>query len=773
MVQVTYTDKRSFSISIPSELTEGKRRLTKEEIEILEKNQNTSDDPSWQNFYVDAECFDASLIRDSSFSGFIVLGKLRRAMLKYHDLELEEGIYNSKLINAVTGDDNAIRNVAYFENYRLGKNVMLFNIQEMSCTSHSKFGEGILKKNEPEENRIWIGVANENGGREVLPFKSMITADAYLWSRYREDAALMKRFVELTEKGACCEGATYGIVKNNAVIKNTTLLKDAEIGECAYIKGAFKLKNITVLSSEAEPSQIGEGVEMVNGIMGSGSRVFYQAVAVRFVIGKNCQLKYGARLLNSVLGDNSTVSCCEILNNLIFPFHEQHHNSSFLIASTIMGQSNIASGATIGSNHNSRSPDGELVASRGFWPSLSSDFKHNSRFASFVLIAKGSYQYELDIPYPFSLVALGENGDRSVRIFPAWWFMYDMFALVRNRYKFKKRDKRVVPVQHIETDPFAPDTMQEIMTALDRIVRLTAEERIRLCGQRGAHCSRSPTDAKEGADARMHGKSDDCGDGENSGGYRPSADAPGANGCIDGDNGTREDDTDKERLAEAKAFFEKNPDADFTLADAQCQKKYGATIFRPAYAYHQYRKIIKYFAAKTIIEYCDENGIASVSPAVLAEIARHPLYTEWLNAGGQIIPLEKIDELREKVKGGEIASWDEVHAFYDACEASYLADKTRYALYLLECIYGVPFERCSAEQYRNLVESVAAVSNDMYELSVSSREKDYTDYYRKMTYRNRKEMDAVLGTIDDDDFLRMLKDDTEKFNKKLRRVFTV
>jgi len=746
MVQVTYTDKRSFSV--PVELTAGKRRLTQEEIEALEKNHNTSDDPSWQNFYVDAECFDTSLIRGSSFSGFIVLGKLRRAMLKYHDLELESGIYNSKLINAVTGDDNAIRNVAYFENYRLGKNVMLFNIQEMSCTLHSKFGEGILKKDEPEENRIWIGVANENGGREVLPFKSMIPADAYLWSRYREDAALMKRFVELTEREGAGEEATYGIIKNNAVIKNTTLLKDVEIGECAYIKGAFKLKNITVLSSAAEPSQIGEGVEMVNGIMGSGSRVFYQAVAVRFVIGKNCQLKYGARLLNSVLGDNSTVSCCEILNNLIFSFHEQHHNSSFLIASTIMGQSNIASGATIGSNHNSRSPDGELVASRGFWPSLSSDFKHNSRFASFVLVAKGSYQYELDIPYPFSLVALGENGDRSVRIFPAWWFMYDMFALVRNRYKFKKRDKRVVPVQHIETDPFAPDTMQEIMTALDRIVRLKAEER--------THSSER-TDTKEEAEDG----------GVNGGGDHSSADGHGADG------GVARGVIEAARIEEAKAFFEKNPGADFTLSDAQCQKKYGATIFRPAYAYHQYRKIIKYFAAKTIIEYCDENDIASVSPAVLAEIARYPLYTEWLNAGGQIIPLEKIDELREKVKGGEIASWDEVHRFYDACAVSYLTDKTRYALYLLECVYGIPFERCTDAQYRNLVESVAAVSNDMYALSVSSREKDYTDYYRKMTYRNREEMDAVLGTIDRDDFLTMLKDDTERFNKKLRRVFRV
>jgi len=64
---------------------------------------------------------------------------------------------------------------------------------------------------------------------------------------------------------------------------------------------------MTILSSEEEPSQIGEGVELVNGIVGYGSRIFYQAVGIRFVLGRNCQLKYGARLINSVLGDNSTV----------------------------------------------------------------------------------------------------------------------------------------------------------------------------------------------------------------------------------------------------------------------------------------------------------------------------------------------------------------------------------------------------------------------------------------------------------------------------------
>ena len=92
-----------------------------------------------------------------------------------------------------------------------------------------------------------------------------------------------------------------------------------KIGPACYIKGANKLKNLTINSSEDEPTQIGEGVELVNGIVGLGCHVFYGCKAVRFVMGNNSNLKYGARLIHSYLGDNSTVSCCELLNNLIFP----------------------------------------------------------------------------------------------------------------------------------------------------------------------------------------------------------------------------------------------------------------------------------------------------------------------------------------------------------------------------------------------------------------------------------------------------------------------
>ena len=707
-------------VTVPAELLKNKRHLTPAEIEVLEKNLNHNDDPSWSNFYVDdsEDGFDPSLIHLSFFSGYIILGKVQNLVLKYNDLRLQCGIRRSKISNVVTGDLCVIRNVFYLDNYRLGDRVILFNINEMSCTNHAKFGNGLLKKNEPEEHRIWIGVANENEGRKILPFEELIPGDAYLWSHYRDDPELLKRFVELTESGTSRELDTFGTVGNDAVIKNVSIIKDAKIGVAAYIKGAFKLKNITVLSSEEETSQIGEGVEMVNGIMGYGCKVFYQAIAVRFVLGRNCQVKYGARVLNSVLGDNSTVSCCEILNNLIYPFHEQHHNSSFLIATTVMGQSNIAAGATIGSNHNSRSPDGEIFAKRGFWPGLCSDFKHNSRFASFVLVSKGSYQYELDIPYPFALVAPGNNGSPKISIIPAWWFMYDMFAITRNKDKFLKRDKRVKKIQVIETDPLAPDTMQEVMSALDRIIGLTV-------------------------------------------GYLKSTD----NEYMEGKN------TAEEQYQAAKDFLHQNAEAEFTLEDPICQKKFGAVIYKPVQAYKMYRKIVKYFATRTLMSFCQDLNQEMLTLDLVERIRKLPLYTEWENVGGQIIPSDKVRELFEAIKNGTVNNWDAVHQFYKLCDCAYEQYKVRYALYLLEQLYSRPIEEFSVDLYRNITDDVSIVAYDIYNASLKSREKDYTDYYRNMVYRSEKEMDEVIGPLEDNSFLLKLRADTAEFTTKIREIF--
>jgi hypothetical protein len=441
------------------------RLLDAQEIEILVKNANTAE--NWNEILV-TDRFNPELIVNCDFLGRVHIGNLTPQYIEYHDLRLPVGIRNSTIMSCVIGNDVAIRDVHYLAHYKIGDNCMVFNVDEMLCTDHAKFGNGIVKEGENEDVRIWLEVSNENDGRKILPFESLIPADAYLWSKYRAEDALMRRLVEITESGFSKKRGFFGEVGEKTVIKDCRIIKDVKIGTHAYIKGANKLKNLTILSSKEEHSQIGEGTELVNGIVGYGSRIFYEAKAIRFVTGRNTQLKYGARLLNSVLGDNSTVSCCELLNNLIFPFHEQHHNNSFLIATTILGQSNIAAGATIGSNHNSRAPDGEIIAGRGFWPGLCSNFKHNSRFSSYTLVAKGSYGYELNILYPFSLVYL-KNRDDQVHVSPAYWFIHNMYAMARNTWKFKKRDARVIKVQNIEVDYLAPDTVQEILFAMDRL----------------------------------------------------------------------------------------------------------------------------------------------------------------------------------------------------------------------------------------------------------------------------------------------------------------
>ena len=59
----------------------------------------------------------------------------------------------------------------------------------------------------------------------------------------------------------------------------------------------------------------------------------------------------------------------------------------------------------------------------------------------------------------------------------------------------------------------------------------------------------------------------------------------------------------------------------------------------------------------------------------------------------------------------------------------------------------------------------------MYESSVSSREKDYSDYFRTITYKNEEEMLEVVGRLEENSFLKELKEDTEAFNQKLEDIF--
>lgn len=405
------------------------RNLTRSEIEQLERAGNYAE--NWSAVKV-ADPFCAECLRNNTFDGDVCLGAIERNKVTHGDLTLREGIFDSTLSNTVVGNHPAIHHVRMLSGYTLGDSVLIFNVEEMTCTADP-------------HTVAWLEPMNENGGRRLLPFSGMTIGDAYLWARYRGHKVLLDKLEQFTYDVLGTPQGRYG-----------------KVGDCCVIKNTKTLHNVTVRSSAADPSCVDGCIVLSDGVVGYGCTLEYGIIAVRFLLGEHVHLEFGLRLNDTVVGDNSTLARCEVGNSIIFPAHEQHHNNSFLIAGLIMGQSNIAAGGTIGSNHNSRTADNELAAGRGFWPGLCCSFKHSSRFASYCLLAKADYPSELDITLPFALVNNNVAKDQ-LEVMPAYWWMYNMYAMDRNSKKFAKRDKRVVKAQHIEFDNLAPDTAEEIL----------------------------------------------------------------------------------------------------------------------------------------------------------------------------------------------------------------------------------------------------------------------------------------------------------------------
>lgn len=687
------------------------RHLRAEEIEALVKNGNTCDD--WNEFWV-ADPFNPHQIKNSKFVGMVRIARLENVVLEYHELQTPAGITNSLIISCDIGRNSAIHGVEYLAHYIIGDNVILLNVGEMQTTNHAKFGNGIVKDGEDEDVRIWLDLINEGGGRAVMPFDGMIAADAFIWAKYRDDEALVKKLGEITQKQFDSRRGYYGTVGDACVIKNCRIIKDVKIGPACYIKGANKLKNLTINSSEDEPSQIGEGVELVNGIIGSGCHIFYGCKAVRFVMGNNSNLKYGARLIHSYLGDNSTVSCCELLHNLIFPAHEQHHNNSFLTASLVLGQSNIAAGATIGSNHNSRANDGEVQAGRGFWPGLCVTLKHYCRFASFTLLAKGDYAAELDIPLPFSLIANDLSRDRLL-VMPAFWWMYNMYALARNTWKFSARDTRKTKTQPIEFDSLAPDTAEEIFTALELLELWTGKAALRAKGR--------SDDSISAEQARAAGKE-----------------------LL----GKPQDST-----AELEVLGENMEDSDRPVV-----------ILKPYRAYQAYRQMLHYYAVKNLLDHMKANGDATRES--MAKALGGTRERRWVNLGGQLAPEADVVGLLEDIKKGKLANWPAIHQRYAQMWQEYPRQKQAHALAVLLDLLGA--KKLSQELWDAALDEGLRIQEYIRDQVYVSRKKDYEDPFRQSTFRNAAEMKAVVGTAEDNSFVKQVRKDTEAFAELVEAV---
>jgi len=605
------------------------RSLTDSEIASLQSFGNRADD--WSLVLV-SEPFTPDTIRNNLFMGHVTLGAMQQGYVHDGDLHLPEGIYGCMISNSTIGNHCTLHNVRMLSGYTLGDHCLLFNIDEMTATL-------------PDEHNDypWIEPMNECGGRRIMPFAGMTIGDAYLWAKYRDHAKMVQRLESMTRRHLATAEGHYGHVGSHCVIKNTRTIH-----------------NVAIRSDQQTPTRIEDCVVLTDGVVGFGCHCEYGCMVARFLLGENVHLEFGVRINDTVVGDNSTIARCEVGNNIIFPAHEQHHNNSFLIASLVMGQSNLAAGCTVGSNHNGRTADNEIVAGRGFWPGLCTSLKHSSSFASYCLLAKGAYPSELSITLPFALVSNNVSRNR-LEVMPAYWWMYNMYALNRNITKFAKRDKRQHKAQHVVFTPFAPDTAEEIVNGRMLIKYWTEQAYLK---------------------------------------------------------------------------FDKEQSKVEVLAYGMEKGKRPVLVLKAKEGYEAYEQMLIYYAMSVLA------GEDMNAPLPDADLGTGERERDWVNLGGQLVTQQQLDSLMLDIEQGRVGTWQQVHDRYNQWWQDYDNQCRRHAYHIL-CHLDM-CQSISADQWRQYLQRYATIRQYVADQVRITRQKDETNPFRRMTYRNDAEMAAVL-----------------------------
>ena len=124
-------------------------------------------------------------------------------------------------------------------------------------------------------------------------------------------------------------------------------------------------------------------------------------------------------------------------------------------------------------------------------------------------------------------------------------------------------------------------------------------------------------------------------------------------------------------------------------------------------------------------------------------------YRNWDNIGGQLIPEQVLAELIRNVIEKRISSWEQLHEAYDAAWKEYPEQRTGHALRCLLYSYGRKSEELTPAFVRQVLQESVEIAKELLDRAYESRKKDYTNPFRRATFRNPEEMEAVWGKLED------------------------
>ncbi|HON09802.1 MAG TPA: DUF4954 family protein [Chitinispirillaceae bacterium] len=441
------------------------RSLTPEEIKVLVSQGNRASD--WNEIRV-SDGFIPENIYDNLFRGACVLGVFTgKEVMAYEGAPFSSGIYKSVICNSEIGNDCLLFRAGLISNCVIMDGAAVYETGSLLCSGKSAFGNG---------RSISVGI--ETGGREVKGFAELTIQTASAVALNRKDSAQLALYDDFVEAYTEECSVPFGVVEQNAVIRNTSKVEDCFIGKSCVIDGATLVQNSTILSSPEEPVQISHGAFVRNSILQWGSEVTSMGIVDDSVLTEHSHVERHGKVTSSIIGPNTGIAEGEVTSCLLGPFVGFHHQALLIAAIWPEGKGNVAYGANVGSNHTSKSPDQEIWCGEGLFFGLGVNIKFPCDLtrAPYSLIATSVNTLPQRIEFPFSLINTPSFHPPNLpplhnEIFPGWVLYNNIYTVMRNESKYLKRNKARRNMFTYEV--FRPDIADLMVLARDALVNIS------------------------------------------------------------------------------------------------------------------------------------------------------------------------------------------------------------------------------------------------------------------------------------------------------------
>ena len=129
-----------------------------------------------------------------------------------------------------------------------------------------------------------------------------------------------------------------------------------------------------------------------------------------------------------------------------------------------------------------------------------------------------------------------------------------------------------------------------------------------------------------------------------------------------------------------------------------------------------------------------------------------------------------VNTIKKDIIANNISNWTDMHNRYKEEGINYKTDLLEHAYCSLLEILNITTKQFTLELFKKLLDETVATKTWMTQGILKSREKDYTNPYRKMVYENNEEMNKVMGALEDNSFIQGQFEGLEVFKKVVEGI---